>query len=270
MHVEVQNQAEAAFTRRMFTYHYRLLDRYDRAVASLAVLGDPRPAWRPARFAARLWGCEVAFRFPIVKLLDYRRRWKALEESRSPFATVVMAHLKAQETRGDVGARGEWRFSLLRRLYERGHQRADILNLYRFLDWVLELPEAAERRFVERVMCYEKEKRMPHMTSIERFGIEKGLEKGLEKGIEKGVEKGIRQSVLRVVERRFGSLSAAQRACVEAISGERLVGLLEAAATATSLDAFAGLLAADDPTTRPGRSRRSAGATTRGNGRGRD
>jgi hypothetical protein len=34
----------------------------------------------------------------MVKLLDYREEWAKLEGSDNPAATVVMAHLKAQET----------------------------------------------------------------------------------------------------------------------------------------------------------------------------
>jgi hypothetical protein len=38
-HVEVQSQEETDFPRRMFVYNYRIFDRYNRSVASLAVLG---------------------------------------------------------------------------------------------------------------------------------------------------------------------------------------------------------------------------------------
>lgn len=33
----------------MFVYNYRIFDRYDRPVASLAVLADDDPGWRPPR-----------------------------------------------------------------------------------------------------------------------------------------------------------------------------------------------------------------------------
>jgi hypothetical protein len=104
IHIEVQSQEETDFAQRMFVDHYRLFDRYSRQVVSLAVLGDERIAWRPAVFDYGLWRCELRFRFPAVKLLDYRRAWAALEASRNPFATVVMAHLTAQETQQECGA----------------------------------------------------------------------------------------------------------------------------------------------------------------------
>src|SRR5688572_30552069 len=45
LHVEVQSQEESGFTRRMFVYNYRIFDKYNRDVVSLAVLGDDRPGW---------------------------------------------------------------------------------------------------------------------------------------------------------------------------------------------------------------------------------
>ena len=54
----------------MFTYYYRLLDRFDRPVVSLAILGDERPNWRPDRYETILWGYGAQFSFRAVKLLD--------------------------------------------------------------------------------------------------------------------------------------------------------------------------------------------------------
>ncbi|MEK9703508.1 MAG: Rpn family recombination-promoting nuclease/putative transposase [Deltaproteobacteria bacterium] len=47
IHVEIQGQREAAFAQRMFTYNYRLFDRYGLPILSLAVLSDEEPHWRP-------------------------------------------------------------------------------------------------------------------------------------------------------------------------------------------------------------------------------
>lgn len=71
IHVEVQSQEEDDFPKRMFVYNYRIFDRYDRSVASLAILGDDNIEWRPNQFGYDLFGCKVDFQFPVIKLLDY-------------------------------------------------------------------------------------------------------------------------------------------------------------------------------------------------------
>lgn len=45
-----------------------------------------------------------------------------------------MAHLKTKETTNDRLQRKEWKFRLMRQLYEAGYERQNILNLYRFID----------------------------------------------------------------------------------------------------------------------------------------
>jgi hypothetical protein len=175
----------------MYVYNYRLYDRFRRRVVSLAVLGDERANWRPDRFGYELWGCEVGLRFPTVKLLDYRARWAELEASRNPFAVVVMAHLLAQATQDDAAARKAAKWQLLRRLYERGYGRPDILNLFRFIDWVMQLPEALEEAFWQEIVEYEEAQRMPYITSVQRIGERIGEQRGERKGLLEGVTLGL-------------------------------------------------------------------------------
>jgi hypothetical protein len=93
---------------------------YQRPVVSLVVLTDQRRRWRPTRYRRALGGCEARLRYPLVKLLDYRGREAELEAQRNPFAVVTLAHLKAQETAKDPGARYRWKWRLVQDLYERG------------------------------------------------------------------------------------------------------------------------------------------------------
>jgi len=55
VHIEAQGQEDADFARRMYDYNYRLFDRYNRRVASLAVLTDDNPRWRPSAYGYEHW-----------------------------------------------------------------------------------------------------------------------------------------------------------------------------------------------------------------------
>ncbi|MBD2771627.1 Rpn family recombination-promoting nuclease/putative transposase [Iningainema tapete] len=176
LHIEVQSQEESNFAARMFTYNYRIYDCYKRTVASLAILGDERANWLPNQFGYQLFGCRVDFQFPVVKLVDYNQRWSELEASRNPFATVVMAHLKAIETRDNRSERKQWKLALVRRLYEQGFEREDVLNLFQFIDWMMSLPLELEREFWQEFSNFEESRRMRYITSVERIGIQKGIE----------------------------------------------------------------------------------------------
>jgi hypothetical protein len=172
IHIEIQSQEDGEFSERMFVYYYRLRDKYDREIASLAILGDDRETWRPGPFETDLWGCRARFEFPTIKLLDYESRWSELEASRNPFAIAVMAHLKTKATRQDFPSRKEWKFRLTRQLYEQGYERQDILNLFKFLDWIMELPQDLKQAFRTELEQYEQERQMPYITSIEQMAKE--------------------------------------------------------------------------------------------------
>jgi hypothetical protein len=104
VHIEIQGQADPGFAERMYVYHYRLFDRYRRDVVSLAVLTDAQGGFRPSGYERERWGCSLRFRFPMVKLLDWRERTAALEADRNPFALVALAQLQAMAHRGGSSA----------------------------------------------------------------------------------------------------------------------------------------------------------------------
>jgi hypothetical protein len=172
VHIEIQSQEDRDFSNRMFVYNYRIRDCYDEKIVSLAILGDDRANWRPEPFEDELWGCKVTFEFPMVKLLDYESRWSELETSRNPFAIAVMAHLKTKETKKDLQSRKQWKFQLTRRLYEQGLERQDIMELFLFLDWLMELPDGLKQEFKTELEQYEQEKQMRYVSSIEEITIE--------------------------------------------------------------------------------------------------
>ncbi len=147
IHVEIQATAEDNFAERMFSYNLRIFDRFSRPAISLAILCDINPEWRPHQYSFHYPDTSLSFRFGSVKLLDYTDNWAELEASDNPFATVVMAHLKTQQTIKQLQDRKRWKFSLIRRLYDFGMPEKDIRNLYRFIDWVMILPFGLEAEF---------------------------------------------------------------------------------------------------------------------------
>ncbi len=191
VHVEVQSQEESGFAERMYVYNYRCFDRYRKPVISLAVLGDEQASWRPSSYGYALGGCELSLRFPVAKLLDYDTQWQVLEESLNPFAIVVMAHLKTKATHNKPQERKQWKWSLVRRLFERGYSREDVVQLFRLIDWMMVLPQELQQEFKEELSRYQEENQMPLLSRIE-------LDAKLET---------LREDVITILEVRFGEVT---------------------------------------------------------------
>lgn len=205
VHVEIQAQEKENFSHRTYVYNYRIHDLYNRPVASFAVLADENPVWRPCEYFQELWGCGTKFYFPVAKILDYQEQQQTLEQSNNPFAIVVLAHLKTLETRKDNDSRRRWKIRLTKELYLRGFTRTEIINLYRFIDWIMVLPEELEELFHREIIQFEEERKMQYITTAERIGMEKGKKEGLAQGRKEGRKEGREEGKL------IGEILFAQR-----------------------------------------------------------
>jgi len=149
-------------------------------VISLAILADDDPDWRPSSYGSSRWGFRTGTEFPIKKLLDYAPHWQALEADPNPFAMVVLAHLKALETRQKPADRQVWKVRLIKGLFDRGLNAEDVRQLFRFIDWMMDLPPVLELLVRDEIHRYQEEKTMPFMTSFERLALKDGLLRGIE------------------------------------------------------------------------------------------
>jgi len=218
IHIEVQGEKDRNFEKRIYVYNYRLFDRYDRPIASFAVLADQDEHWKPDHFGYEVLGCEHRLRFPVAKLLDYAAQIDDLEKDPNPFALVTAAHLRTRQTRNNPQARYRAKTTLVRRLYERGWDRERILKLFAVLDWMMWLPDSLEQELWQAIETLEGETRMPYVTSVERLATKRGMEQGMQEGLQAGLQQGIQQGMQqgmqqgeiavmkRLLHRRFGEL----------------------------------------------------------------
>ncbi len=177
LHVEIQAQKEEEFALRMLIYSIRIFDHFGSFATSLAILCDQNSAWRPQDYVLESPATRLAFEFGQVKLLDYREQWEALEQSENLFAPVVMAHLKTQETKRNPKQRKQWKFGLMRRLYEQGWSKQEIFYFYEFVDWVMILPAELETQFWQELKQFEEVRKMRYVTNAERFALREAEEK---------------------------------------------------------------------------------------------
>lgn len=233
IHVEVQDQVGKEFARRIYVYNYRLVDAFGVEVVSLAVItgGSKKSDNILARYEAGRWGCELAFQFPVARIADYTNRVEELDRSRNPFAVVVKATLKTKETRKDYEKRLRWKREIILGLYRKGFRRNDIINLFRFLDWVMTLPPGLDEKLKQEVYEIEEGKKMPYVSSWERAAKQEGMLLGVEQGVLLGVEQereSHRSFILRLLQRQIGEISESLRKKLSRLPIEQMDALGEA------------------------------------------
>jgi len=173
IHLEIVRKVNSNFGERILVYRYRLRDLHQKPIASLAVLIDNNAQWRPTFYKEECWGTSLEIRFAIIKFIDYKTRVQELTLSTNPFAAVILAQLAATE-RATPQTRLINKVLLTKHLYIHGWQKKDILNLYRFIDWIIALPASLEIKYQAAIEQIEEELHVAYVTTAERIGIQKG------------------------------------------------------------------------------------------------
>ena len=212
IHIEVQGTRQAEFAKRMFVYNYRIYDRYDKPVASLAVLAD-----------------ETSIRFPIAKLTDYHDKVNELLAADNSFAIVTATHILTQRTRKNDEERYQAKRLLVRLLYQRKWDKQRVIDLFSVIDWMMRLPEELDQQLWQEIEILEENEKMQYVTSVERIGIAKGRQKGLLEGEA--------EMLGLVLNHRFGELSDAVVNRLRHASEDQLKVWLISAISAPNLDA---------------------------------
>lgn len=70
VHIEVQGYRDKDFGKRMFTYFYRILDKYGKKVTTIAIFTDRNKKYRPSLFEYEFLGTRNVFSFNTYKIID--------------------------------------------------------------------------------------------------------------------------------------------------------------------------------------------------------
>ncbi len=132
VHIEVQGSTDKQFEKRMLTYYYRILDKYDKDIASLAILTDRSKTFRPNRYEREFLDTSLHFKFKTYKVLD--ADVNELEQSNNPFASVILVVQTALK-KGKISDESlyDLKIELVRKLLKKNFPKPKIDALLRFL-----------------------------------------------------------------------------------------------------------------------------------------
>lgn len=92
LHVEIQDDTDdhRAFAERMYTYFYRIRDRYPgKPISALAIFTGRNGQHMPSQFTYRYRDTLLLYKYPTLSILDYSD--EELDKSPNPFAHVITA-----------------------------------------------------------------------------------------------------------------------------------------------------------------------------------
>jgi hypothetical protein len=178
----------------MFTYRYRILDKYDKPITSLAILTDKYKSYKPNVYRYEFMGNELYYKFKVYKVLDANE--KELKQSDNPFAVVVrVVQTALKKDKLSENQLFDLKLELVRELLRKNFTKEKIRNLLQFLKLYI--------RFDNQELINKFDTEVEHITNrqttmgIEEFVLDRakrmGLKQGLEQGLEQGKELGLEQ-----------------------------------------------------------------------------
>lgn len=177
VHVEVQGYTDPDFGKRMFTYFYRILDKYNRPLTSIAIFTDTNRNYCPNNYHYSFMGVENTFSYNVYKVIDQDA--EELNNNNNPFALVILTVLLALQRGRQVEEELlPLKTNIARALYKKAIPAKKVNAIITFLRYYVhfEKPENSSK-FEEAIsLITDKNKAM----GIEEFVVQRAEKKGFE------------------------------------------------------------------------------------------
>lgn len=186
VHIEVQGYDDKDFARRMFTYFYRILDKYGKPVTAIAIFTDSNQKFRPYEYEYDYLGTKCVFQFNTFKIADQSEI--GLLKNENPFSVVVLTVMLALKKK-DLGDDELYnlKYSLAKNLLGRNIEKRKVNDLLIFLQRYVSFADPHYNvKFDKKIEeLTENQKTM----GIRELVLDLAKKEGIKEGITKGVEK---------------------------------------------------------------------------------
>lgn len=195
VHVEVQGYTDTHFEERMFTYYYRIFDRYRKRITAIVLLTDRDRKFHPTTYHSEFLGTKIHYQFNTYKILNQSE--DALKKSNNPFAFVILTALLALQ-RGRLADKAllDLKLALARNLLERNFSKPIIMGIFYFIRYYVAFvnPEN-DSKFDNKIDSFTQKSR--HMGIIEMLKERESI-KLIEKGKAEGKAVEVRNLITKL------------------------------------------------------------------------
>lgn len=184
IHVEVQGDSGKDFARRMFTYYYRILDRFNQPVTAIAIFTGRNRANMQSKFEDHCLGTHILYQYNIICIRDYPD--ELLINNKNPFALVMLVAKSVLLSGKNLDYKLlKQKILILNLLHERGLMTDPKINeIFIFLNnYILFKENEINLTFMQHVdQLTGKTNTMGVLEQLAQIKAEEGLEKGLQQG----------------------------------------------------------------------------------------
>lgn len=236
IHSEVQGYGEKKYSKRNFIYFYRLFDRFDDNIATITILTDTNPTYKPFDYRYENYGTKLIYEFPIYKVLEQDPT--KLGASKNLFDVILLTTYWAiRRKRKAITEENmlDLKIELMRQLLERKVSKTKIRRLLVFINGYLrfEKPNNAlifEEKYDE-LLNYDKKMGIEEIAKkiARREGLQEGRQEGRQEAMSEAKDKIRKDRKTTVLNMRKHGFSAEKIADIIGYPLEEVLGFFKEA-----------------------------------------
>jgi hypothetical protein len=208
IHCEVQGEYKSDFPRRMYTYFYRIFDKYGKHISAYAILTEKSTKPRTNSYTVEFLGTKLEYRYNVYKISQQSE--DELLRSDNPFAmAVLIARSVLSNKRLDDSSLMEIKKRLAKELFKKLYPKEKIYHLLTFLISYIHFENEENNLIFEenldQITGRTKTMGIVEMVIAEKEerAMERGIERGIERGMEQGIERRNREVVINMLRKNF-------------------------------------------------------------------
>lgn len=180
IHIEIQGTNDASFAKRMFTYYYRALDRFNVPVTAFAIFTGGKTQKQPSVYSRSFLGTELTYRYNTYHVLDQTE--SELLKMDNAFALIVLAAQKVLLS-GKIPEQeiGEQRWTIAKAFIESGkYSKEKMLHFLWFLKNFVQVSDPEINAIFDRRVnsITNNVITMDMMEAVRHVTLEEGIERG--------------------------------------------------------------------------------------------
>lgn len=188
VHIEVQGYKDNNFEERMFTYFYRIYDRYKKNIKdiiAIVIFTENNLDYKPSKFELNSYGTKLSYEYNIYKIIEQNE--DSLLKNKNIFSYVILSTLYSIKSSNDEKKKYIFKLKLAQLLISNNYSEDDIEKVLKFIDILIEQKDIdLEKSFLREVKSMattQKKKRI--ISGIEKLLFEEAMEKAMPIAMEK-------------------------------------------------------------------------------------
>lgn len=144
LHIEVQGYTDDTFAELMFTYFYRIKDKWQKDIMAFALYTDEDAKFYPTQYQYVYEQTELVYKFETFKLLT--KTEQELHIPKNPFSLVMRCARKAIDKKQKLDeAQAKWKIELVQELLAEGYTDRQVHNILEFIRYYINFDSSTEK-----------------------------------------------------------------------------------------------------------------------------